>query len=52
MECQKDYVYLLEEKMLLEQEILKEKNRKPAIIRVVDIDKMFTHDKQYNVLPF
>ena len=53
-EFEKDSVYLLEEKMLMEQEY-KEwllKNRKPAKIVIVDKDKILQNESVRYVLPF
>lgn len=53
-EFEKDSVYLLEEKMLMEQEYREwlSKNRKPAKIVVVDKDKILNHESVRNLLPF
>ena len=53
-EFEKDSVYLLEEKMLVEQEYREWllQNRKPAKIVVVDKDKILNHESVSNVLPF
>lgn len=53
-EFEKDSVYLLEEKMLIEQEYREwlVQNRKPAKIVVVDKDKILNHGSVSNVLPF
>ena len=53
-EFEKDGVYLLEEKMLMEQEYRDwlTKNRKPAKIVVVYEDKIINYGSVSNVLPF
>ena len=57
-EAHKDLVYLLEAKMLMEEEyrqwMIKEKNRKPASIRIVDKDKILDANErlEHNLLPF
>jgi len=54
-ECQKDLVYLLEEKMLMEKEYREfvSRNRKPALVRVIDKDKILENEKfEHNILPF
>ncbi len=53
-ESEKDSVYLLEERMLMEQEYREWllKNRKPAKIVVVDKDKILQNEPVYNLLPF
>ena len=53
-EFEKDSVYLLEEKMLMEQEYREWllRNRKPAKIVVVDKDKILNHEFVSNILPF
>lgn len=57
-EAQKDFVYLLEQKMLMEEEyrqwLTKEENRKPALIKVTDIDKILEKDEalKHHILPF
>lgn len=53
-EFEKDSVYLLEERMLMEQEYREWllKNRKPAKIVVVDKDKILQNEPVYNLLPF
>ena len=56
-EYDKDLVYLLEQKMLMEEEyrqwLIKEENRKPALIRVVDEDKILENEKlKHHILPF
>ena len=53
-EFEKDGVYLLEEKMLMEQEYREwlSKNRKPAKIVVVYKDKILNHESVRNLLPF
>ena len=53
-EFEKDGVYLLEEKMLMEQEYREwlAKNRKPAKIVIVDKDKILQNESVRNVLPF
>ncbi len=53
-ESLKDSVYLLEERMLMEQEYREWllKNRKPAKIVVVDKDKILQNEPVYNLLPF
>ena len=56
-EYDKDLVYLLEQKMLMEEEyrqwLTKEENRKPALIRVVDEDKILENEKlKHHILPF
>lgn len=49
-ESLKDFIYLYEEKQLLDEEI----NRQPAKITVVDKDKILErkHEYQHNPLPF
>lgn len=53
-EFEKDSVYLLEEKMLMEQEYREwlSKNRKPAKIVIVDKDKILQNEPVRYVLPF
>ncbi len=56
-EADKDFVYLLEQRMLMEEEyrqwLTKERNRKPALIKVIDKDKILEHEKlKYHILPF
>lgn len=57
-EFEKDFVYLLEQQMLMEEEyrqwMTKENNRKPALIKVVDKDKILQNNEQFkhHVLPF
>lgn len=53
-EFEKDGVYLLEEKMLMEQEYREwlSKNRKPAKIVIVDKDKILQNESVRYVLPF
>lgn len=53
-EFEKDGVYLLEEKMLMEQEYREwlSKNRKPAKIVVIDKDKILQNEPVRNLLPF
>jgi hypothetical protein len=53
-EFEKDGVYLLEEKMLMEQEYREwlAKNRKPAKIVIVDKDKILQNESVRNLLPF
>lgn len=56
-EADKDFVYLLEQKMLMEEEyrqwLTKEENRKPALIKVTDKDKILEDEKlKHHVLPF
>lgn len=57
-ETDKDFVYLLEHRMLMEEEyrqwMTKENNRKPALIKVVDKDKILQNNEQFkhHVLPF
>lgn len=53
-EFEKDGVYLLEEKMLIEQEYREwlTKNRKPAKIVIVDKDKILQNEPMRNLLPF
>lgn len=53
-EFEKDGVYLLEEKMLMEQEYREWllKNRKPAKIVIVDKDKILQNESVRYVLPF
>ena len=53
-EFKKDSVYLLEEKMLMEQEYREWllKNRKPAKIVIVDKDKILQNEPVRYVLPF
>lgn len=53
-ESQKDLVYLLEAKSILEEEYwnwYREKERLPAKIEVIDLRKN-TKDEQLNILPF
>ena len=53
-EFEKDGVYLLEEKMLVEQEYREwlSKNRKPAKIVIIDKDKILQNESVRYVLPF
>jgi hypothetical protein len=53
-EFEKDSVYLLEEKMLMEQEYRDwlSKNRKPAKIVIIDKDKILQNESVRYVLPF
>lgn len=53
-EFAKDFVYLQENKNELEQAIQRELHRQPALIKVVDKDKILEkqHENQYNTLPF
>lgn len=55
-EAAKDAVYLLEARMIEEQEYrdwLTEKDRKPALIEIIDEDKILKKQDDYiNVLPF
>ena len=56
-EAQKDFVYLLEQRMLMEEEyrqwLTKEENRKPALIKVTDKDKILEDEKlKHHILPF
>lgn len=52
-ESQKDLIYLQEDRLLLEQIVLKNVDRKPAIINIVDEDKILNKNEQKNiVLPF
>jgi len=56
-EADKDFVYLLEQKMLMEEEyrqwLTKEENRKPALIKVTDKDKILEDEKlKHHILPF
>ena len=53
-EFEKDGVYLLEEKMLMEQEYREwlTKNRKPAKIVIVDKYKILQNEPVRNLLPF
>lgn len=56
-EADKDFVYLLEQQMLMEEEykqwLTKEENRKPALIKVTDKDKILEHEKlKHHILPF
>jgi len=53
-EFDKDSIYLLEEKMLMEQEYREWllKNRKPAKIVVVDKYKILKNESVSNLLPF
>jgi len=56
-EADKDFVYLLEQRMLMEEEyrqwLTKEENRKPALIKVIDEDKILEHEKlKHYILPF
>ena len=56
-EAQKDFVYLLEQKMMMEEEyrqwMTKENNRKPALIKVTDKDKILEDEKlKHHILPF
>jgi hypothetical protein len=53
-EFEKDSIYLLEERMLMEQEYREWllKNRKPAKIVVVDKYKILKNESVSNLLPF
>jgi hypothetical protein len=53
-ESEKDSVYLLEERMLMEQEYREWllKNRKPAKIVVVDKHKILQNESMSELLPF
>jgi hypothetical protein len=53
-EAQKDLVYLQEELTHIEQEVNEIIHRKPAIIQVIDKDKILNreHEHQDNPLPF
>jgi hypothetical protein len=56
-EADKDLVYLLEHKMLMEEEyrqwLTKEEKRKPALIKVTDTDKILENESiKFDVLPF
>lgn len=52
-ESQKDFVYLLEQQMQLEQEFWIEMNRKTAKIEVINESKTVHNESQEsNVLPF
>ena len=55
-ESLKDYVYLLEARMLEEQEYrewIADQNRKPAKIEIVgELPKLKTDELEYNSLPF
>ena len=56
-EADKDLVYLLEHKMLMEEEyrqwLIKEEKRKPALINVTDTDKILENESiKFDVLPF
>jgi hypothetical protein len=53
-ESEKDSVYLLEERMLMEQEYREWllKNRKPAKIVVVDKRKILQNESMSELLPF
>lgn len=52
-ESQKDFVYLLEEQMQLEQEFWAEMNRKPAIVMLINESKTVHNESQeLNILPF
>jgi len=52
-ESLKDSVYLLEEKMRMEQEVLEHINRKPAIVVIVDKDKILKQNESMSdLLPF
>lgn len=57
-EADKDVVYLLEQQMLMEEEyrqwLTKERNRKPALIKVTDKDKILEKNEalKHNLLPF
>jgi hypothetical protein len=57
-EAQKDFVYLLEQKMMMKEEyrqwMTKENNRKPALINVTDKDKILEKNEQlkHHILPF
>lgn len=55
-ESLKDYVYLLEARMLEEQEYrewITDQNRKPAKIEIVgELPKLKTDELEYNTLPF
>jgi hypothetical protein len=50
-EAQKDFVYLYEEQHIMEE---KAKERKPALITVIDHDKILEkkHELTINALPF
>jgi hypothetical protein len=50
-----DFVYLQEEAMLMQEEVNKEINRKPALIFILDEDNILNskeHEHQHNTLPF
>jgi len=53
-EALKDFIYLHEEKTLIAEQVREDMNRKPALITVVDkdriLDKQYEH--QFNPLPF
>ena len=52
-ESLKDSVYLLEEQMRMEQEVLEHINRKPAIVVIVDKDKILKQNESMSdFLPF
>jgi hypothetical protein len=52
-ESQKDFVYLLEQQMQLEQEFWAEMNRKPAKIEIINESKTVHNESQEsNILPF
>jgi hypothetical protein len=52
-ESLKDSVYLLEEQMRMEQEFLEHINRKPAIVVIVDKDKILKQNESMSdLLPF
>lgn len=53
-ESLKDFVYLHEGQEELEQAIQRELHRQPALIKVVDKDKILQkeHENQHNTLPF
>lgn len=53
-ESNKDFVYLLEEENELRKGIQKELNRQPALITVIDKDKILEkrYEHKYYALPF
>jgi len=52
-ESQKDFVYLLEQQMQLEQEFWTEMNKKPAKIEIINESKTVHNESQEsNILPF
>jgi hypothetical protein len=48
-----DFIYLLEEEVLIDEKIRKEFNKKPAEIIVLNKDKLKKqHENKHNALPF